>query len=128
MNAASHLKRLSVLLGVGANTERMAFIDPTTFTVEDAPRLEHCFPSCTVALDINPRIQTWEGHRLSVQLHHQRDVPEDGQAAILVAFRTNREGAYVQTRTAPVHVRMGAQYFVERAVYVPSHERWTVLR
>lgn len=100
-----------------------------SFTVlDDGPRLERAFPGSTVAIDHNPRISEWAGHRMTVVRDRElRHSPEEGWEALLTALRTNEHGAYVQTRSDN-YVRHGALYFVEQAIYVPSLLRWVVIR
>lgn len=123
---ASRHRRL--LYDAFGETQRAMCSSPTTYTVADADRLERAFPSCTAALDANPRIAQWTGHRFHLcWAGSYRHEPLPNQAASLVALRTNEHGAYVNTRTHH-KVRVGALYFVELAVYVPSEERWVVIR
>lgn len=103
--------------------------DVSTLALEDHAKLERAFPGCTAALDLNSRIREWAGHRFRAERTpcNKVVVPDEGWPCVLLAFRTNDQSGYVQTRTDKP-VSMGARYFVEYAVFVPSECRWVVIR
>jgi hypothetical protein len=121
------LRRIRKLLGILDEN------DEGRFGLGDASRLDAVFAGCTAALDLNPRIRgEWAGFSFRLEedwLLRRRDshVPEDRWGGLLVAFRTTSTGT---THLTPSWPRFPGKSlgFVEQAVFVPSEERWVVIR
>lgn len=87
--------------------------------------VEQCFPGATVAWDIG-RTRDWQDFYLRIREHLRPGsdaVPEDGQDYVLMAVKRRPNGSVERVVTVPT-----LHYAAVMATYVPSAERWVVIR
>lgn len=106
----------------------------TLHITTDSKTLELLFPGCTVAWDINPVLRRWVDHYCVIRdasNNYNDDSHDGGSPSILIAYARTASGTvermrcFIRTPHESKYYEFSANV---RAVYVPSEERWVVLR